>query len=240
MPKASTSSSRSALRSPAAPRLPAAGAESATANASRSLILDTAARLFRTDGYASVSLRVIATECGMKAGSLYYHFSSKDEIVAEVLRIGVERVAHEVRSAVTALGDRAEPGDAFRTAVRAHLRAMLELQDYTSANLRIFGQVPESIRAAQVEYRDDYENLWSDMLKSMAPRAMSSTEALTLARLFLIGAMNGTLEWFHAGHASVDEVAEHFTRLFLDGFFNARPPRRRALKSPVRLAPAPK
>src|SRR3954467_8164786 len=44
------------------------------------VVLDSPAKLFRIHGYAATSLRDIAAAAGMKAGSLYYHFSSKDEI----------------------------------------------------------------------------------------------------------------------------------------------------------------
>src|SRR5947209_17027405 len=46
----------------------------------RRQILDQAARLLRTNGYASTSLRDIAAATGMKAGSLYYHFASKEAL----------------------------------------------------------------------------------------------------------------------------------------------------------------
>jgi AcrR family transcriptional regulator len=190
------------------------------ANASRRTILDTAARLFRVDGYAAVSLRDIAAACGMKAGSLYYHFASKDAIVAEVLRIGVERVYHEVRVVIAALGPDAAPELVFRTAVKAHLRALLESQDYTSANIRIFGQVPHAVRSGHLQVRDEYERAWGEILSRLVPKAAVSADELRLTRFFLIGAMNGTLEWFHkgqAGQASVDEVAERYSTLVLRG-----------------------
>ena len=47
-------------------------------------VLDVAARLFRDRGYGSVSLRKIAEAAGIKAGSIYYHFGSKDEIVVAI------------------------------------------------------------------------------------------------------------------------------------------------------------
>jgi AcrR family transcriptional regulator len=187
------------------------------ANASRRTILDTAARLFRVDGYAAVSLRDIAAACGMKAGSLYYHFASKDAIVAEVLRIGVERVYHEVRVAIEALGPDAAAELVFRTAVKAHLRALLESQDYTSANIRIFGQVPHEVRSGHLQVRDEYERAWGEILSRLVPKAAVSADELRLTRFFLIGAMNGTLEWFHKGQASVDEVAERYSTLVLRG-----------------------
>src|SRR5690606_13423093 len=77
----------------------------------RLLILNNAAHLFRTKGYAATSLRELAAACDMKAGSIYYHFESKDAIVAEVLHIGVTQVYDEVRRVTTELGKQASSRD---------------------------------------------------------------------------------------------------------------------------------
>jgi len=184
----------------------------------RRLILDTAARLFRADGYAATSLRDIADACGMRAGSLYYHFASKDAIVGEVLRIGVERVAEVVREAVQVLPADADARTLLHTAVRAHLSALLELQDYTSANVRIVGQVPAEVREAHIATRDAYERFWSQLLKRCAKDgAFDARRNLKLTRLFLIGALNGSLEWFRGGPVGVDKLAHELSELFLDG-----------------------
>jgi AcrR family transcriptional regulator len=203
----------------------AVAASGATSNG-RKLILDTAARLFRDEGYAAVSLRVLAARCGMKAGSLYYHFASKDEIVAEVLRIGVERVYTEFTREVLACAPDAPAAEVFKVAVRAHLRALLELQDYTSANIRIFGQLPPDVRAAHVSLRDEYEQKWVDLLSRFSRPTPHDRERLRLVRLFLIGAMNGTLEWFHPEQTSVDALALQLTDIFLHGLLDSRSERR--------------
>ena len=44
----------------------------------RARIMDEAATLFLRHGYEGTSLRQLADVVGMKAGSLYYHFASKD------------------------------------------------------------------------------------------------------------------------------------------------------------------
>ena len=210
-----TSSAR--FTDPPRPRVSAAGSDGLPSD-SRQRILDTAARLFRADGYAATSLRDIADACGMKAGSLYYHFASKDAIVGDVLKIGVERVAAVVREAVAALPDDADARTLLHTAVRAHLSALLELQDYTSANVRIVGQVPDDVRAAHIGTRDAYERFWSQLLKRCAKQGgFDATRDLKLARLFVIGALNGSLEWFRGGPAAIDRLATELTALVLDG-----------------------
>jgi AcrR family transcriptional regulator len=190
----------------------------------RGLILDTAARLFREDGYAATSLRDIAAECGMKAGSLYYHFASKDEIIGEVLRIGVERVSDHVRLAVGALPPDADARTLLHTAVRAHLSALLELHDYTSANVRILGQVPAPVREAHIATRDAYERFWTGLLKRCAKQGgWNPRRKLKLVRLFLINALNGTLEWFSDGRSTVDQITHELTELVLDGLVPREP-----------------
>lgn len=190
---------------------------------SRRLILDTAARLFKEEGWAATSLRDIAGECGIKAGSIYYHFASKDEIVAEVLRVGVQTTFDQVRQAVEALPANAPADTVLRTAIRAHLRAMFHLSDYTVANLRIFGQVPPHVRADHAPLRSEYEAYWSQLLVRCAEvDALDPERDLKLARYFLIGAMNATLDWFHQGRLSIEDIGDELTALFLDGLRQRR------------------
>ena len=51
---------------------------------------------------------------------------------------------------MSALPADADARTLLHTAVRAHLSALLELHDYTSANVRIFAQVPAPIREAHI------------------------------------------------------------------------------------------
>ena len=192
---------------------------SAVERDSKSLVLYSAAKLIRTQGYAPTSLRHNASGAGMKAGSLYYHFSSKEEIVIEVLNLGVRAVHEEVQQAVQALSDNASAREAFDVAVAAHLRSLLELQDYTSANTRIFGQVPEHVRDATMAAREAYERVWTDLLKRMSNEGfLKAGIDLKLLRLFLISAMNGTLEWYQArGKRSVAQIARELSRTILHG-----------------------
>ncbi|GGU09607.1 TetR/AcrR family transcriptional regulator [Nocardioides albus] len=53
--------------------------------APRDDILDHAARLFTTRGYAGTSTRDIAEAVGIRQSSLYYHFADKAEILSELL-----------------------------------------------------------------------------------------------------------------------------------------------------------
>ncbi len=190
----------------------------AKAEKTRTRILDAAARQFRQKGYAAVSLRSIAAAEKMKGGSLYYHFSSKDEIVSEVLNIGIEMVQQAVESAVSALPDDAGHDRIIRTAIRAHLQAFLEHSDYTSANVRIFGQLPKPVQNSNLKARADYEDCWRRILgNAERDGALTPGTDLNVVRLMLLGAMNATLEWFDPKQGSVDKLADRFAEMVLRG-----------------------
>jgi AcrR family transcriptional regulator len=186
-------------------------------------ILDAAAKLFRHQGYSGASLRDVAAAVGMKAGSLYHHFGSKEEIVVEVLNIGVQRVADEVRQAVAALPANAKPEEIITTAIAAHLRALHESGDYTSANVRIFGQLPERVRDGHAEVRLSYEAYWIELLERCRRPKKKGVGKLApgwdavLVRNFLLGALNASLEWFDPARGRVEPVAEAMARLVLNG-----------------------
>jgi len=49
--------------------------------ATRTLIVETALRLFQEHGYDKTTMRAIAKEAGVSVGNAYYYFSSKDQLV---------------------------------------------------------------------------------------------------------------------------------------------------------------
>lgn len=167
------------------------------AEVSRQQILDVAARLFKARGYADTSLRDIGAEVGMKAGSLYYHFASKEELAGEVLRIGIERVREAVGAAVATLGPDAPVRARLEAAVGAHLETLLVQSDYTSAHIRCFPSVPPALRGGLAQVRQDYEALWRGLLgEAEAAGLLPEGADAGSARLALLGALNWSLEWF--------------------------------------------
>lgn len=189
---------------------------SADGQDSRRHILDCAARLFREHGYAAASLRDIADAAGMRTASMYYHFGSKDDIIAEVLNIAVQTVFAEVRRGVEALKD-ASPILRIRAAVEAHLRAVFETNDYNGASIRIFAQIPPHIAEMTAEQREEYVGFWRALLKEAQSAGLLRGVDLTLLRLFLFGAMNWAPQWYKPGEYSLSDIAGELCDIFLFG-----------------------
>jgi AcrR family transcriptional regulator len=65
-------------------------------------LLDTARRLFLEHGYAGTSLQMIADELGVSKAALYYHFKTKDDLVAALIAPALaelERVLDDIEAA---------------------------------------------------------------------------------------------------------------------------------------------
>lgn len=173
----------------------------AKAEISRAEILAAAAGMLRRVGYAEMSLRTLAAQVNMMAGSLYYHFASKDLLVTEVMRIGVEAVEMAVREGLSGQAE-LSPEAKLIVAVRIHLDTMLKNSDFASSHIRCYPFVPGSVRDQLRDVRRSYDRLWLDMCRDFLGSSASYDDVRYL-RHALIGALNGTLEWFNPERDSV-------------------------------------
>jgi AcrR family transcriptional regulator len=187
------------------------------AESGRDRILDEAAALFLRHGYEGTSLRQLADTVGMKAGSLYYHFASKDDLLTEILRRGIDVMQTAFDEAETSTG-LARPVDRIEAHVRAHLSALFENGPYTAAHVMTFRTAPESVREIVVPLRDAYEARWTEMLRRLqADGAIQPTVDVNVIRLVLFGAMNASVEWFDTDRGNLDRFAAAITAQFWSG-----------------------
>lgn len=200
----------------------AAGKFVAKSAKSRDLILESAAKLFRKQGYSATTLRQIAAVARIEAGSIYYYFDSKEAILHEVLDRGLRHVFESVKAAVTGAGKTSHRRK-VALAIEAHLVALLETSDFTSANIRIYGQLPEHLKKTQRPLRRAYARYW-DQLFLNARRAgeiRADIEIVPL-RIFVLGALNWTIEWFRLDSKdAVLKLAKRTELLIFDGIKKA-------------------
>lgn len=200
--------------------------EQSKSGISRMRILDAAAQTFRRKGYAGTTLNEIAKAADMQAGSLFYHFGSKDELLGEVLDIGMRRVHEAVEDSQERLVPDAPHRERIRAAVEAHFATLLKHGDYTSANIRIFGQVPEDVQRRHLRLRDAYAALWRRILiKAQKAGALRGDVDLGLVRMLLMGALNWSVEWYQPGKKSIETMADHMCLMLFDGIGQKEPAR---------------
>lgn len=188
--------------------------------ATRERILLEASRLFRHHGYAATTLREVADAAGIKAGSIYYHFESKEQILGEVLDKGILAVAAAVRERVEALPKGATARQKVAAAIEGHLWGLLHHGDFTSANIRIYGQIPPAAKNRHRKVRREYADYWDALLDEAMQRGELRRDiGTTIARLFVIGALNWTVEWYNPQKGSFEDFVDQITTIVFDGTF---------------------
>jgi AcrR family transcriptional regulator len=185
---------------------------------SRMQILDAAAQLFRRQGYSDTTLRQIAKAAGMQAGSIYYHFGSKDEIVDEVLATGMKDIYKLVEKTVASLGEETGYRERIERGMVAHLDLLLTKGDYFSSNVRLYGQIPEALRPKHLHLRQRYGRLWDQILREAQEAGEIRRDVkIVPLRMFILGALNWTMEWFDPHRYSVGDFARHVNAVVFDG-----------------------
>lgn len=70
----------------------------------RAAILEAARRLFEQRGYAAVTVSDVAAAVGVTKAAVHYHFETKAELYAEVMRTVLEGIQHGIRAMSAAPG----------------------------------------------------------------------------------------------------------------------------------------
>ena len=184
----------------------------------REVLLDKAAQVFSRQGYQSASLKEIASAAGMKAGSLYYHFASKEVLMIEVLERSIKFISDTVAEEIEKLDDDYPFEDALNAYIRGHLTAILKSPDYTTTTIRNNGQVPKSVQAALHPKREHYEQQWRNlMIQGKAEGVIRADVDEQLLRLMVLGCLNWSSVWYKSGGASIDTLVDQYTDVFLNG-----------------------
>ena len=184
----------------------------------RQRILDAAAAAFRERGFAATRLSDIAERAELQAPSLYYHFGSKEELIEEVLSLGVKQTFEKVKQAVVEVPED-DPVGRLRAAIETHIEMVLQTGDYSAANLRLYGQMPDDIRKRLERTQRTVGRYWSGLLEDARDAgAIRGDLNLSVLRMLILGSLNWAAEWYQAGRGvSPQELSRHATVLLLDG-----------------------
>lgn len=172
-----------------------------------SQILDEAAHLFGERGYHATSIRDVAAAVGMLPGSLYYHFESKEDLLIAVYEKGIKHISDAV---IELISGQTDPWKRLEAACIAHLEALLRDKDYGQVIVRVLPSDVPKARARLIDLRDEYEELFTDLVGALKLHPGVDRRYL---RLMLLGALNGAMGWYHEDKDTPRTIARRFLRL---------------------------
>lgn len=175
---------------------------------SRDGILSTAARLFRRHGYQATTVRDIAAAVGIRPGSLFHHFASKEQLLVEMLREASISLCVGAEAAV----QNSQACDRQLVAL-IHYELNCLVGDHTRYQFSVlvseWRDVPASVRPELKRLGERYYGVWRDVLERCAEAGLLRVEPYAALKI-LHGVNRGAMLWFRQeGRYTIPE----FTRL---------------------------
>ncbi|WP_313953762.1 TetR/AcrR family transcriptional regulator [Accumulibacter sp.] len=179
----------------------------------RAELLRAAARLFVEKGFDATTTRDIAEAVGMRSGSPFYHFRSKQELLKAAMVEGLDAGYERLLAAIDGIAD---PEQRLRVLVGTHLGTLLEGECPSPMLLGETRALDAAARAEIAAAFDRYQVPWQATLDELA-RAGKIASAAAPVRLMLFGMLNWSKHWYRPdGRLSVDQLADSALALLLD------------------------
>jgi len=186
---------------------------------SKTDILDLAIPLFAKSGYAGVSMRDIANVVGIKAASLYHHFPDKQSLYLQAMARAFEDKAQGFAEALTVTGTPKKRlagfVQVFTTLMSKdpYFRLLLqrELLDGDEQRLKLL---------AREVFREPFIAM-EELAEELVPGCDTHMVAMSIASLILYHLETAPIRRYLPGgkakHNKPDVIADHVTRLLLNG-----------------------
>ncbi|RZT04443.1 transcriptional regulator, TetR family [Duganella sp. CF402] len=179
----------------------------------RAELIEKSAQLFRTKGYDNTTVRDIAAAAGIQAGSWFYHFKTKQDILTAIMEQGLQHALAEIE---TVAAQPLAPSALLQRLVELHLHALLAPDNHFVAVLLYeWRSLDEASRARLVALKDRYEAVWDRAISALHHSGAWGPPS-QFDRLLVFGALNWTVQWYKPGSgADVQELAQQAMRFIL-------------------------
>jgi AcrR family transcriptional regulator len=172
-------------------------------------LYETALVLFGQRGFHAVSVRDLTSALGLQASTLYAHVSSKQDLLADLVRIGHEEHRDTLRLSLLEAGS--DPREQIATLTRAHVRVHATYPLLTRVCNRELAAVPDARRDEIVAVRLEAERLFFDVVER-GQRLGAFSAVDPMLAVAAIGAMGIRIaEWWHPQlDIDIETVAETY------------------------------
>lgn len=184
----------------------------------RERILLAAAQVLSRKGYAGTRLSDVATVAEVQAPALYYYWSSREELLEEVVTVGQRATMEHVVAGLEALPAGTPAMERIAHAVAAHLEVVLGRSDFSQAAIRNAGQLPADIRERQLVGQRAYADVWRALVEDAVEAGEMAPDVDTrAARMLVLGALNWAPEWWDPERNTLEEVVATVQRIVRSG-----------------------
>lgn len=174
-----------------------------------------AAELFAKNGYPSTSVRAIAERLGVKAGSLYYHIDSKDDLLFNLVDGALDRLTRAVASVVES---DSEPIDKLSAALRAHLFDGLAFTNEMIVTVRESANLaPDRVDLVR-QKRRHYEGLFQMLLEQGIEAGRLRCTDVRMTSYAALGMCNWICQIYRpSGRLTAEQISDLCVGMIMSG-----------------------
>ncbi|VIO74460.1 HTH-type transcriptional repressor KstR2 [Bradyrhizobium ivorense] len=172
-------------------------------------------RLIYENGYEAMSLRKLAAEVGIQAGSLYNHISTKQDLLFDLVQDHINDLLRELD---LALAGKADPVEQLRAFVSFHVTYhMTRKREVFIANSELRSLEPKNYDAV-VALRGAYEQRLAQILTDGVSDGVFEVVDIQVATFAILALLTGLCTWYRPGGRLTREaiIAAH-EKLVLSG-----------------------
>jgi len=197
----------------------------------RAEICRTAARIFRQRGFDATSVSDIARALKMTKAGLYHYFTSKEELLLEIMMFGLDQVRDEVIIPARAIRD---PEQRLRQIVIRHARITTRAEGAVSQLDELRARPPVAQKKVR-ELQRKYFDLVRDTLRELKAEGRLRDVDVTVAAFSTIGMILWMPRWFRqGGRLDNEQAAEEIANMTLAGVLAPGKPKATARVTPIR------
>ncbi len=187
----------------------------------REQVLTTAELLFADRGFQATSVREIADALGIKAGSLYTHIETKEDLLWESVGNAADRFFAMIEPIVDA---DLLPTEKLRRAIVGHVEVVTANVTAASVYSTQWRHLSQPRRGEFAARRDAYEQLFRSLVRACIRDGTFADLDEKFATLLILSSINWIYLWYRAGGSMApDQIARKMTNMLFDGLRRAGP-----------------
>jgi TetR/AcrR family transcriptional regulator, cholesterol catabolism regulator len=175
-------------------------------------LLQGIAELFFQNGYEKTAIRDICAHLNISRPGLYYHFTTKQEMLYEIISDFLDKVISNLRAN---LADENSPAEKLRKIINSSIQFFIEYPAQTKVVIYEIHSLEEDYAKALKSKRQEY----FDAVKNAVIRILEESEFdidPTVATFSLIGTLNWVVQWYRPeGRIAPDALAKSLGELYL-------------------------
>jgi len=165
-----------------------------------------ALELFATNGYQATTMADIGRHAGIRGPSIYRHYDSKQQLLAEIVFATMNRLIADHDDAVTDIED---PSTRLRRATEAHVRYHVHHHHEASVGNHEIRAVDQPDRDQLLDLRSRYENRFRTIIDDGIRQGDFRVESARLTSYAILDMGIGISRWYRAdGPHSEDEIVD--------------------------------